>query len=182
MERRVLPILAGLLAAGTFACAPGPQGETVARGSDRMGPILRVEEASSARAIVVPQGKATTWRAVFEAYSALDIPVARVDSAAGIVENPRIRTSRRLAGNRLSRYFDCGRTAFGREAADEYILFINLTTQVQALAPDSSRVTTSVDATARDPSGTSTEVVRCGSRGALEETVLRATYQQLGQG
>lgn len=151
----------------------------VARGSDRFGPLVRVEEAPSSLTMVVPRSKGVTWRAVLDAYSALEVPVANIDSVQGLVTNPRLRVSRRLAGQPLSRYFDCGTTAFGRPAADEYVLNISLTTHVEAMAPDSSRVSTSVDANARDPRGTSTEPVRCGSRGSLEETVLKATFLEL---
>ncbi len=98
----------------------------------------------------------------------LEIAVTRVDSAESVMGNPGYR-ARRIEGERLSRFLDCGRS-FGREYADQYSVTLAVLVQLVPSADGGTVVRTFLDAYARDPA-TSGSNVHCITRGSLERRV-----------
>lgn len=133
-------------------------------------------------------GQTRTFRAaakdVFDATAAvldsLAIPVATRQPAAGLVGNAQIKTQRRFAGQRLSRWLDCGAGARG-PTADVYQVSLALLAMLRAAGPDSTELRVAFAAGAQDFSGPLGDPISCSSSGALEERILGLVGQRLGR-
>jgi citrate lyase gamma subunit len=78
----------------------------------------------------------------------------------------------------LSRYFTCGSTALGTEAADTYRLQLSVVSTVLRQG-SGSRLETTVEAIARQP-GTSSAPVNCSSTGELEKAIANRVSVAVG--
>lgn len=78
--------------------------------------------------------------------------------------------ARRIEGERLSTFVDCGMGPTATPRADEYDVRMTVVTRVLGSGDEGSRVETTVEAAAR-PRGVSGNAVDCASRGALESRI-----------
>ena len=167
------------------ACASAPSSGSDPQTPDRwivagaQEVALQLEESPTSTSIVIPEPRDDVLAAVVEAYEKVGIPVATIDPAAGLVANPAFRVSRRLADRRVSAFVSCGTASQGGRAADRYPVEMDISTRVEPLSADTSRVTTRLSAWARNPSGASSERIRCSSRGTLEQGILKHAYAAL---
>ncbi|MFW6205639.1 MAG: hypothetical protein ACOC5I_00235 [Gemmatimonadota bacterium] len=179
MERvsRLVVLLVTLTACGTGApgATSGPGSRWVFAGTDDVS-RFQLEETPTSTMVVMPAPLDTVLKGVLAAYEELEIPVTRFDRAGGVVANPAFRVSRTLAGRRLSTMLNCGRTAEGGSAADQYRLVLDIASSLESLGADTTRVSTTLSARARSPSGSRSGDIACESRGALEESLLKRTY------
>ncbi|MDT8369620.1 MAG: hypothetical protein RQ745_10470 [Longimicrobiales bacterium] len=121
------------------------------------------------------------WEVLPGAYAALGIEIQHVDAAEHVLGNRQLSIRRRLGGVRASSYFDCGRHAVtGQASADNFQLTASVTTQVLADGEDGALVITSVGAFGRPISGTSSNDVRCSSRGKIEEEIVEFLTDAVG--
>ena len=123
----------------------------------------------------VPAGLTAVWGILPAVFEQLEIDITHVDASAGEMGNPGYR-ARRVGGERMSRWLDCGRSLV-RSNADEYE--VRLAVVVQLLAAEhGTTVRTTVDAYARDRS-VSGGSVHCLSWGSLERRVGELVMEML---
>jgi hypothetical protein len=108
------------------------------------------------------------WGVLPSVFEQLDIDVTHVDAAAGVMGNTGYR-ARRVAGERMSAWLDCGRGLM-RANADEYEVRLSVMVQLLPAAEGATTVRTTVDAYARDRS-LSAGSVHCLSWGHLERRI-----------
>jgi hypothetical protein len=179
MHRLVLFI--GLI--GTTSCASS--GSSTKTGLESPTErVIAADNQGAYRTTVAPNAKmsvAAPPSRVFEAlgavYSALDIPIATNDPASGRVGNTDFWKSRKLGGQAISTYLNCGESITGA-AADNYRVYISLLSEVR---PDGSGsvLETAFTATARNMEGTTADRVACGTTGRLEERIYKDVMAKL---
>lgn len=112
------------------------------------------------------------WAALPAAYAALGI------TPAGVLDPDARRygagpvTVRRIRGERLSRFVDCGST-MSIPNADSYAVTFRIVTQLIPDATGATRVQTVLEATAR-PRDTAGNTVDCTSTGYAERLIVQA--------
>ncbi|MBX6364441.1 MAG: hypothetical protein IRZ00_11285 [Gemmatimonadetes bacterium] len=112
-----------------------------------------------------------TWRAALSTFAAFGFKPDQLDPSQHQVATQGHRARRTLNGVRLSELFDCGSTITGN-VADSHMLRMSVELGVAAAGARSSSVATRVNAVAYPVEGTSTEPMRCGSKGTLEKRIL----------
>ncbi len=108
----------------------------------------------------------------------LAIPVGPRQPAAGIIGNGQIRTQRRFAGQRMSRWLDCGGGAVG-PTADVYQISLALLGMLRPAGSDSTELRVVLAAGAQDFAGPLGDPISCSSSGALEERILGLVARRL---
>lgn len=109
------------------------------------------------------------WDALPAAYQIVGIEVGTLDQENRVIGNRRLRVSRRLGGEPLSRYFRCGDTAFGAPQADQNPVELSVLTTVVPDG-DQSRMETTVHAVVINAANGGARV-SCSSTGALERAL-----------
>lgn len=150
----------------------GPERDTTVvsvptAGREDINARARTQDAATAVSLPAPPDR--VWAVLDRAYTDSGIPVVLRDPDHWTMGNRNLEISRRLNGNALSRYFTCGNTSLGTEAADSYRLQVNVVTTVMQQGAGSQAVTY-VHALARQP-GTSSPPLNCTSTGALEKEI-----------
>lgn len=109
------------------------------------------------------------WDALPAAYQVVGIEVGTLDQENRVIGNRRLRVSRRLGGEPLSRYLRCGETAFGAPQADQNPVELSVLTRV---VPDGeqARMETSVHAVVINAANGGARTP-CSSTGALERAL-----------
>jgi hypothetical protein len=108
------------------------------------------------------------WAALPAVFEQLEIDVTRQDPSAGVIGNDGYR-ARRIEGQRMSRYVDCG-LGPTRSNADEYDVTLAVLVRVSSGEEGGTLVTTSLDAFAKDRA-VSGNSVHCTSYGTLERRI-----------
>lgn len=169
------------------ACAPPaslPPVQTPTRVVDRVGSeqyhaeIERTRDYSSLAATIEHPADAT-FRALVETYETLGLSAEMLNLEERLVGNAQLRLRRSLDGVRLSRYFDCGRSATGA-MADSYQLTLDVRSQVAHDGVDRSRLVTWIRARAISPGQAADMSLACASTGGLEGRIAAAVRARLG--
>jgi hypothetical protein len=160
-----LLLLLPLLACGSAGPRSIDTGARVDRNSPATPIILQTEGSTSEHAIAAPADE--VWRVLVTVFESLEIPVTEL-SGMRAVEN-RGYPARRIDGQRMSRFFECGSNVTG-EIADSYRVTVSVRSSVEATSVASSVVVTELDAvaTARD---TRSGELHCSSKGTLERLI-----------
>ncbi len=118
------------------------------------------------------------WSALGGVYVGLDIPVTVSDDAQRTLGNMGY-TANRIAGNRMSRYLDCGSNLSGPRANQQQVTL----TVISWVVPegDGAELVTFLDAYAK-PRAVSGNAVHCQSSGRLEELIGQRVAEALGVG
>jgi hypothetical protein len=171
-----------LLAATATACAlapagPGPTSQTpisIATPSGQTNMTLTHADPAAANRVHAPPD--SVWRALVQVYHDLDVPVdVRSDVERGI--GVRAWRTRRIAGQRMSTWVDCGSGVAG-PYANSYSITVSILSQVAA-ERSGSTITTQLRASARSTAGASGQTLTCRSKGALEGHILQAVMEKL---
>ena len=166
--------LATAAACGSGARDPGQTPEAISpvRLSGPRGSMggTEIHNDPRVRRDSVPAPLESVWRILPAVYADLGIADAGADTAQQVYGNPDF-TPRRIGGERLSRYIDCGTGITAMPKADEYEVTMSVLTRVAAAAPGETALTTVVMARAR-ARGHSANAVYCQSTGALETQVM----------
>ena len=126
--------------------------------------------------MTVPASATAVWAVLPGVFEQLQIDVSLVEADEGIMGNDGYR-ARRIEGQRLSRWLDCGRGPV-QANADEYQ--VTLTVIVQLLvARGGTTLRTTVDAYARER-GVSSGPIHCLSWGNLERRIPQLVMERLG--
>lgn len=115
----------------------------------------------------VPASADEAWPALKTVYQELKIPTPEVSETARTLRNLRFVVSRRLGGQRLSRYLDCGRSASGLNA-NTHRLELEIASRVVPLGQGKSRIDTEITGIGINMEGTSNNRVLCTSNHQLE--------------
>ena len=175
--RRYLSFALVAAAAGC-ASSPSSSGPNTAPGPSER--TLAVDDQNIYRTTVLPNAKspvpATADRA-FQAlrlvYDELGVKPTMVDPNTGRIGNTNFWVSRRLAGNAISTYLNCGDT-FSGPIANTYRIYISLASIIRPDGPTASELETAFSAEAQNMEGTSSDRVACGSTGRLEEQIRKS--------
>ena len=115
----------------------------------------------------IPADADDAWPALLKVYEELKIPAREVNQTTKTVRNLRFVVSRRIGGVRLSRFFDCGRSATGPNA-NSHRLELEIASRVVSLGQGQSRIDTEITGTGQNMEGTSNSRVLCTSNHQLE--------------
>lgn len=171
--RFLFPLIAVLL----IGCATTPSSGDPLIGSGVQAPVsenptgtggeFRLPADMVTSSLEVPAGADAAWPALKAVYEELKIPTPEVIEPARTLRNLRWVVSRRLGGERLSRYLDCGRSASGLNA-DTHRLELEVASRVVPVGPDRSRIDTEITGIGMNMEGTSNTRVLCTSNHQLE--------------
>ncbi len=180
MRKTIWPVVAAAMLAGCAGRAadgdirtPAERTISISTADNAVNTDIRMtrDEYLARAALLAP--REAVWAVVTDVFAEVGLPAPRLDDArwTATVENHVVR--RRLGGQRLSRYLECGSGMTGAYA-DERRLYLNVTVQLQeGETADETTVVTRVTATAEQPSGVS-GTMSCSSRGSLERTLANA--------
>lgn len=115
---------------------------------------------------------ATVLAAARQAYAGFMIPVTLDDRVNRRVGNPDFYRVRQFLGRPMVELVDCGSGMTGPNAAS-FRIYMALVTRVKDAPGGASDVSVQLSATAKDlTSGTSTDLLPCGSSGKIEQRLL----------
>lgn len=173
MRAAFLSVAGAIALGGCVSTNPSPQrpGELRDVAQDQSGNVLRTTPDYAIKDVLA-QPIDEAFAAMLLAYQKLGIQTATNDEANHRLGNTAVTVVHQFHGEDVSRFFECGRDAFGTPRADRYtITFAVITT----LAPDgrgSTNVETLVTARGRDPGGASD--LYCSTTGHLEAELIKA--------
>ena len=176
---------AAVLAIVTAACAsssepdstPTPQlteRSVSISGAGEYGMTIFNEPGVAARTVGVPWR--LVWGALEDAYTEMEVEVTYADPATRRMGNTGYRV-RRIEGQRVSTYLDCGMGLTGPNA-DNYDVTLSIMTRLDPAVGDSTRIETTVDGSAK-ARATSGNSVHCRSKGELELRVAAHIQKML---
>lgn len=111
------------------------------------------------------------YDAVLKAFAALDIPVGNTAGNIGVIGSERFMRYHALAGEPLSKAFDCGEGPTGK-FADSYRIEIAVVAYVEPRPGGGSRLGLASIASGRDPTGPYRYPKECASTGRLERRIV----------
>lgn len=155
---------------------PAPTRSTLRVVSSETAEFLTEGNRSAA---TLPVSSTEAWAAIPGVYEQLGIPVTEVSPDMMTLGNPDFRT-RRIDGNRMGHYLDCGITNSG-VLANIYDVTITISTRVVDAPEGGAVVTTTLDAWAR-PRMTNGNPVHCSSKQRLEQRLNGLVAEKLGVG
>lgn len=180
--------LAGLAAAvagmASLGCAargaPAVERDTISLNNPATGVQLRIriERDDPTVATTIHATPQQVWEATEYVYNALGIELTYYEPERQRLGAQEWR-ARRIGGQRLSRWVDCG-VGVGGRYADTWQVRLNVGSVVEA-AGDGAIIYTRVDGYARSMDGSSANDQHCTSLGSLEVVITRAVRQVLQQ-
>lgn len=170
----LLPLL--LLAGCTSSQAPAPSGPAITVRTGSPGTATSVESVETGAGRVsdtrytVAADAAKLWPSVLAVYSELGLTPTTVDEKQLLVAVRGQHMMRKLGGDLLSSFLECGQGPTGL-LADLYRVQVDVGTRLVQQATGYTSVETSVAATATNPAGSMSNPVACGSTGTLENRI-----------
>ena len=151
------------------AATPGMQREHVIvdANGDRFDLLLTREYFLSSDTLAVAPAQA--WKGLLQTYAGFGVPLQGADGSRYMIATQYFHAHGSFAGERLSRWFDCGSSITG-DIASSYELTLRFGSLIDTSVTGRSIVRTAVNATAIAP-GSGTTPVTCTSRGSLEKRV-----------
>jgi len=119
------------------------------------------------------------WDALVQVYRNIGIEIAGQDNGRRVINNPDLRVTRRLGGERLSRYLECGSGSIGG-FADRFRIQMNILSQVEESPEGLSTLHTTIQAVGDNPEGTSNTRVPCSSTHQLEHRIAAEVEALVG--
>jgi hypothetical protein len=180
-SRRRLATITLLLAAGACASGsvPGPYAQqhvTVDSPSGRFDMLLTRDQYLSSDTLTVLPARA--WPALVQTYAAFGVPLQGADASRRMIATQYIHAHANFAGERMSRWLECGSTMTG-EIATTYEITLRLGTLIDSSVAGRSIIRTAVSATAIAP-GSGTTQVECSTRGSLERHIAALVASRSG--
>ena len=176
-------VVPALLLAG---CAPnpspnrsGPRTEDVVRSTGSFDMSVQLNRTDAVIMDTVGVDPARAWTELPAVYQALGLPMNERDAARRRVAATAFQP-RRIDGQLLSRFLDCGRGPTAGQYADTYQVYLWVETRVVSDGPDPSNgtVQTKLTANAR-PRAVSGNPVPCQSLGRLERRISELLHARL---
>jgi hypothetical protein len=116
------------------------------------------------------------FAAMLLAYQKLGITATTNDPDTHRVGNMTVSVVHRFNGQDLSKYFECGRDAFGTPRADRYRITFSVVSRLAAEGTADTQVETLITARGTDPGGQGSDLY-CSSSGRLELELVAAARQ-----
>lgn len=135
--------------------------------SGRTDLLLTRELYISSDTLTVAPSRA--WSALVQTYAALGVPMQGADPAGRVVATQYFHAHSTFAGERMSRWLECGTTITG-DIASNYEITLRFGTLIDTSVVGRSILRTAVSATAIAP-GSGTTSVECNTKGALERHI-----------
>ena len=170
---RLLLVSAAALAA--LGCASAGSGDpsyqqshvTVDAPGGRYDLLLTREQFLSSDTLTVSPKSA--WPALVQTYAGFGVPLQGADASRRMIATQYVHAHGSFAGERLSRWLECGSTMTG-DIATTYEITLRFGTMLDTSVVGRTIVRTAVSATAIAP-GSGTTSVQCTTRGALEKRI-----------
>ncbi len=141
--------------------------------------FYRVNRSDGSISANVKATPAEVWKTVVVTYNDLKLPITTIDEQRHRISSTDARAPRKINGKALREYFDCGSGITGPRV-DSYDVAYTIVTAVTAAEGDSTTVSSTMVGSARDPSGSSTAPINCGTTGRLEELIAESVASKLG--
>lgn len=143
-----------------------------------VGTLMADEPHASSVTIAAPP--ATVWLAVKKVYAEFEIPITVDNPAAHQIGNQNFIKSRRMAGESMANWVDCGSSMTGPKATT-YRIYASLLTNVLPEGQGTKLLTT-FTATGQDiEGGSGTDRIVCGTTGRFEQYFLQKVKETLGK-
>jgi hypothetical protein len=153
--------------------APEPQPQIWAVGEYlREGRISNVQPGVDRVSVDLEAPPDASWEALVQVYQDIGIEIAGADPRIRSLNNPEFTVSRRLGGERLSKYLTCGSGLTGA-FADRFRVQMNILSQITAAEDGKSVVHTTIQAVGNNPEGVSNTRVPCSSTHQLEYRIAQ---------
>ena len=162
--------LAALGCASTGSGDPGPYQQshvTVDAPGGRYDLLLTREQFLSSDTLSVSPTSA--WPALVQTYAGFGVPLQGADASRHMIATQYVHAHGNFAGERLSRWLECGSTMTG-DIATSYEITLRFGSMLDTSIVGRTIVRTAVSATAIAP-GSGTTLVQCSTRGALEKRI-----------
>lgn len=141
-----------------------------------------VDLSRSAETIAVPvaigANPDTVFVAMLAAYRELGVPTPLLDPARRLAGNELFRVRRRVGGQPMQGYLECGGNA-SQPNAETYDIEMSLVSYVTPAAGGTSTITTTMTAVGNDPMFGKDRQMRCASTGELERRIVRMVRDRL---
>jgi hypothetical protein len=121
---------------------------------------------------------ARAWPALIQTYASFGVPLQGADAASHVVATQYVHVHGTFAGERMSRWLDCGNSITG-DIASNYEVTLRFATVIDTSSAGRSVLRSAVTATAVAPGSGSTGV-NCTSRGALEKRIAALVASRSG--
>jgi len=165
------------------ACASGSgsgpyaqQHVTVDSPGGRFDMLLTRDQYLSSDTLTVSPTRA--WPALVQTYAGFGVPLQGADAARRMIATQYIHAHTNFAGERLSRWLECGTTMTG-DIATSYEITLRFGTLIDTSVAGRSVIRTAVTATAIAP-GSGTTPVECSTRGTLERRIAALVSSKSG--
>lgn len=176
MYRYALRLAGLVVVAVTFGCASsGSSGQgpyqqshvTIDAPGGRFDLLLTREQYLSSDTLTVSPKKA--WPALVQTYASFGVPLQGADPSSYMIATQYVRAHSSFAGERLSRWLECGTTMTG-DIANSYEITLRFGSVLDTSVIGRTIVRTALSATAI-ATGSGTTPVECSSRGSLEKRI-----------
>lgn len=129
--------------------------------------LLTREQYLSSDTLTIAPSRA--WPALLQTYAGFGVPLQGADAVRRVIATQYFHTHGSFAGERLSRWLECGNTMTG-DIATNYEITLRFGTLIDTTVVGRSVLRTAVTATAIAPGGGTTPV-ECSTKGALENRI-----------
>lgn len=173
-------IAAGCASAGGSSVEP-PRAPTSVRIATAGGLTTTVSSISGDGSVTgdIPAPLDSAWRRLPAVYASLRIPLTMLNDTSHFLGNEGLKIRRTLGGQPLMRYLDCG-SGSGGPNAETFDVRLAVFTQLRAVSRTQSAASTTVQASARNPSFAGPEMA-CRSTGLLEQRINDLLEQVMNQ-
>lgn len=141
-------------------------------------PTTMTAEGSTSSHVIAASSE-EVWAVLQVVYDELGIPLEVVSIPGRYMGNPDF-TPRRIGGQRLSRFLDCGYGMTATPRADDYRVNMAVITRLGAAEGGRTSVVTEISANA-EARDVSADPVQCSSKGRLETTIVEMITEKLGR-
>jgi len=154
-------------ATATTADPSAPRVQTIR--AENIGGSLKINTVTDASSTPLTIAAEDAYRVLPLVYDSLAIPKTWLEPKTFLISSQGFKVRARLGRTLLSKYIDCGGTTQIGPNADNYDVFMTITSR---LIPNGtgSTLSTTVDAAAR-PLSFNQDYARCSSKGTLERRI-----------
>ena len=163
----VVCVVAACASANTVSTGYQQEHVIVDANGGRFDLLLSHDEYLTSDTLALPPSRA--WTGLLQAYASFGVPLQGADGQHYMIATQSFRAHSSFAGERLSRWIECGQTITG-DIATSYEVTLHFGTLIDTSDAGRSIVRTALQATAIAP-GSGTTPVECSSRGTLEKRI-----------
>lgn len=167
--RTVSAVLCTVMVSG---CGPTKRFDQDLQGREKPTPIWFRTDVSHVR-YVIPAYVEAVWRVLPASFEALHFPgKPTLHPEDRVYVSPQLKIERRLYENESnSAYLDCGHTAAGQPAADEYLVIFTILAKLTPTPAGETEIDIIVDGTGQDMKERFLPV-RCNGTGRFEDAII----------